>query len=109
MRGMSVWQMRQANECPCGGSDEYCPCQNVDKMAIADRDVGDIIKASDEQVLAMKPCPFCGQPVVGPIEGRKGKWDFHCRGCGSIVQMGAFNVGQANQNWNTRFESGEDG
>ena len=27
---MLDWQKRQAAECSCKGSDEYCPCQNVD-------------------------------------------------------------------------------
>lgn len=27
----SEWQIRQAMSCSCGGSDEYCPCQNVDE------------------------------------------------------------------------------
>ncbi len=27
--GKSDWQIRQADFCTCGGSDEYCGCQNV--------------------------------------------------------------------------------
>lgn len=27
------WQIEQGGKCPCGGSDEYCPCQNVDRSA----------------------------------------------------------------------------
>lgn len=27
------WQIDQGKACPCGGSDDYCPCQNVEKAA----------------------------------------------------------------------------
>ena len=27
----SQWQIDQGRACSCGGSDEYCPCQNVEK------------------------------------------------------------------------------
>lgn len=23
------WQIDQGKECPCGGADDYCPCQNT--------------------------------------------------------------------------------
>lgn len=33
------WQINQGKKCPCGGSDEYCPCQNVIfKVKIAERE-----------------------------------------------------------------------
>lgn len=25
----SEWQVEQGSRCPCGGSDEFCPCQNI--------------------------------------------------------------------------------
>ena len=31
-------QKAQASRCPCGGSDDYCPCQNVpDRVTIGER------------------------------------------------------------------------
>jgi predicted DNA-binding transcriptional regulator YafY len=33
----SQWQIDQGKQCGCGGSDEFCPCQNVDRtMSITD-------------------------------------------------------------------------
>jgi hypothetical protein len=30
LRGLSIIdQIEQGDRCPCGGSDDYCPCQNV--------------------------------------------------------------------------------
>ena len=29
MNRRAAWQIEQAEHCPCGGSDEYCPCQRV--------------------------------------------------------------------------------
>lgn len=29
---MSDWQKRQGAECSCGGSDDMCPCQNVERQ-----------------------------------------------------------------------------
>lgn len=26
----SDWQVEQGRKCPCGGADDYCPCQNVE-------------------------------------------------------------------------------
>lgn len=104
MRGMSVWQMRQANECPCGGSDEYCPCQNVDRLAQADREVDQILKdPGDFREGDLERCPFCAQHVIGPIPGRSDKWDFHCRGCGCVVELSAPTAEMAVRNYNTRL------
>ena len=102
MRGMSAWQMRQANECLCGGSDEYCPCQNVERLAAADRQVDEIMAMSDDEVMALKPCPFCAQSVLGPIANPRDRWTFHCRGCGAVIEMSAPTQDHAEQNWNAR-------
>lgn len=105
MRGMSAWQMRQANDCLCGGSDEYCPCQNVERMAAADRQVDEIMAMPDSEVLALKPCPFCAQSVVGPIPNPRARWSFHCRGCGAVIELNATTQNFAEQNWNNRVQN----
>lgn len=50
----SQWQIDQGKLCPCGGADDYCPCQNEQRFATADREVEDILKMSDEEVLRQK-------------------------------------------------------
>ncbi len=47
----SQWQIDQGKLCPCGGSDEYCRCQNEERFAEADREVGRILNLTDEEVL----------------------------------------------------------
>lgn len=110
MRGMSVWQMRQANECLCGGSDEYCPCQNVDRMAQADREVDQILQASDAAIERSETegCPFCAQSVIGPMQGRSDRWNFHCRGCGSVMEISAPTAELSIRNFNTRSLSSKE-
>lgn len=50
----------------------------------------------------LKPCPFCGQSVIGPIENRLFS-TFHCRGCAAVFDI----RGDAVKNWNTRADLGE--
>jgi hypothetical protein len=33
MSGQSDWQKAQGTACSCGGADEWCPCQNVQRLA----------------------------------------------------------------------------
>lgn len=78
--------------------------QRAEDLAAADREVDEIMAMSDAEVLALdiEPCPFCAQSVTGPIPGRHDKWDFHCRGCGAIIELSAPTLELAGRNWNTR-------
>ncbi len=49
--------------------------------------------------MRLKPCPFCGQSVIGPIENKLFS-TFHCRGCAAVFDI----RGDATKNWNTRAE-----
>lgn len=51
------WQIDQGKRCGCGGSDEYCPCQNVSPEQ-RDR----LRKASPEM---QKHVVFVRQEIVG--------------------------------------------
>lgn len=40
---LSDWQKRQAASCGCKGTDEYCPCQNIDRSV--EPEMSDVEKA----------------------------------------------------------------
>lgn len=48
-----TWQIEQGAKCPCGGADDYCPCQNTDENdpAVWANRIGEMAK----QMILMAP------------------------------------------------------